>query len=157
MQEMNQTLVANWNSLVDPEDEVYLLGDIMLNDNETGRKLLCQLKGHIHIIRGNHDTDSRTEIYKGCWNVDSINDILILKYKGCRLYLSHYPTLVGNYDDGRSIYRGLLNLCGHSHTWDPFHDWDKGRIYHCEVDAHDMKPILLDEILEKCEEKLNGQ
>lgn len=154
--EMNKTIVENWNSLVEPEDDVYLLGDVMLGDLEDGLACLAQLHGRIHVIVGNHDTDNRLMAYIELPNVAEIQSIKILKYKGCRLYLSHYPTLVGNYDDGRSIHRGLLNLCGHSHATDPFADWDKGRIYHCELDAHDCKPVLLDEILEKCEEKLKN-
>lgn len=151
---MNHAIVENWNQLVNTEDEVYILGDIMLNDDQNGLMLLWNLHGHLHIIRGNHDTDNRVMEYVKCPNVEEIKYVHVMKYNGVRLYMSHYPTLVGNYDDGRSLRRGMLNLCGHSHTTDPFADWDKGRIFHVELDAHECKPILLDEILEKCERKL---
>ena len=41
----------------------------------------------------------------------------------------------------------VVNLCGHTHTRDRFADADKGWIYHCELDAHDMRPVTIDEIL----------
>lgn len=34
--QMNEAIISNWNEIVKPEDEVYVLGDIMLKDNEKG-------------------------------------------------------------------------------------------------------------------------
>ena len=34
--EMNEAIVKNWNSIIQPEDDVYVLGDLMLNDNDRG-------------------------------------------------------------------------------------------------------------------------
>ena len=48
--EMNEAIIANWNKVVQPEDDIYLLGDVMLGNNEAGIKLLKNLKGSIHII-----------------------------------------------------------------------------------------------------------
>lgn len=59
--EMNETLIKNWNTVIKMDDDVYLLGDLMLNDNETGLKCIKQLKGSIHIVLGNHDTKERIE------------------------------------------------------------------------------------------------
>ena len=68
-EEMNSAVVANWNSLITDDDDVYVLGDLMLNDNDTGLQLIKQLKGKIHIVYGNHDTDARIELYKNCENI----------------------------------------------------------------------------------------
>ena len=77
--EMNENIIKNWNSVVTEEDDVYLLGDVMLCDNAEGIKCLKQLKGKIHIIRGNHDTDARIELYKACHNVVEVCDAKWLK------------------------------------------------------------------------------
>ena len=146
--EMNEAIVKNWNSIIQPEDDVYVLGDLMLNDNETGLKLIKQLKGNIHVILGNHDTAEREDLYNTCYNIVSINMAERLKYNKYHFFLCHYPTLCGNYDDGKALRKHMINLCGHSHTKDKFADWDKGLIYHVELDAHDMRPISLDEIIE---------
>ena len=58
-EEHDAAIIEKWNSMIDPCDEVYHLGDIMLGDNEYGIKCLEQLNGRIHIIIGNHDTDTR--------------------------------------------------------------------------------------------------
>lgn len=49
--EMNETLIKNWNDLVSPDDIVYHLGDI--GDLESFK----QLNGNITIIIGNYDKD----------------------------------------------------------------------------------------------------
>jgi calcineurin-like phosphoesterase family protein len=48
--EMNQTIIKNYNSVVQPNDDVYCVGDCILNDNEEGIKCIKQLKGKIHIV-----------------------------------------------------------------------------------------------------------
>ena len=45
---MNITIVNNWNSIVTDEDDVYILGDLMLGDNELGISLLKKLNGKLH-------------------------------------------------------------------------------------------------------------
>lgn len=153
--EMNDAIVKNHNELVDADDDVYVLGDCILNDNELGIKLIKSLKGKIHIILGNHDSKARIELYRGCHNVVEICYATPLKYKNYNFYLSHYPTLCGNHDEGKPLERRVISLCGHTHTADKFLDWDKGLIYHVEMDAHDCKPVLLDNIIEDIKEKVN--
>ena len=148
VQEMNEVIVKNWNEQVDTEDEVYCLGDLMLCDNEEGARLLHQLNGHIHIVLGNHDTSSRIEIYKNSYNVVEVEYGLPFRYNGYHFFLSHYPTITSNFDNEKPLKLQCINLCGHSHTFDPFENWDLGNIYHVELDAHNNKPISIDEIIQ---------
>ena len=151
--EMENAIVTRHNKLVDVNDEVYMLGDAMLNDNEMGIWLIKQLKGHIHIICGNHDTDARRALYESCHNVVEVVDAKKLEYNGYHFFLSHYPCLCANYDDRRSLKKQCISLCGHTHTKDRFADWDKGRIYHVELDAFNCYPVSIEEIIMDCEEK----
>lgn len=50
IQEHDEQIIKNWNEIITDEDEIYILGDLMLNDNEYGLKCLKQLKGKIHVI-----------------------------------------------------------------------------------------------------------
>ena len=50
IKEHDEQIIKNWNEIITEEDEIYILGDLMLNDNEGGIKKLQQLKGKIHII-----------------------------------------------------------------------------------------------------------
>ena len=131
VEEMNETIITKYNSLVKPKDEVYILGDLCLggaNKLEENRELLSRLNGYFHIIRGNHDTDN-------------------LKYNKQHFYLSHYPSLTGTYDKEKPLKQKLLNICGHSHTNNKWIDDDKGLIYHAEIDAHNYYPINIETIL----------
>ena len=146
--EMNEAIIKNWNAAVATEDEIYVLGDLMLGDNETGIKMIKQLKGTIHIVLGNHDTKARVEMYQECYNVADIQYATVIKFKGYSFYLSHYPTITSNFNDGGApIKAKVINLCGHSHIKNRFKDMDKGLIYHVEIDCHNNFPISLDEIL----------
>ena len=153
--EHDEAIVKEWNKIVKAGDEVYILGDCMLNDNTAGVNLLRRLAGKKHIIFGNHDTNERINLYKDIFNVDVLGFAHRMKYNGYTLYLSHYPTLTDNHDGDKPLDRRVINLCGHSHTQDKWEDFNKGLIYHCELDAHDNKPVLLDDIIEEIKEKVN--
>ena len=153
VENMNTAIVAHWNSIINPEDDIYVLGDIMLNDNEKGTYLLKQLKGHIHIILGNHDTEQRIQIYNDCYNVWEITYATKFKYNGYHFFLSHYPCLTSNFDYDKPLKARLISLCGHTHTQDRFADWKFGPIYHVELDAHDNFPVSLDQIIQDIEKK----
>lgn len=147
VQEMNEAIVKNWNAVVAPEDKVYVLGDLMLGDNEAGIKMIKQLKGTIHVILGNHDTKTRAEMYKECPNVADVQHATVIKFKGYTFYLSHYPTMTSNHDENKPLKAQTISLCGHSHYTNKFEDMGKGIIYHVEMEAHNCKPILIEEII----------
>lgn len=153
--EMNEAIVKNWNNVVNADDDVYLLGDVMLSDNVEGIKLLKSLKGKIHIVLGNHDTDTRIDLYSHCWNVVEIEAAIRLKYNKYRFFLCHYPTICGNYDDGKELRKHTISLCGHTHTKDRFCDWNKGLIYHVDMDAHNCTPVDINEVISDIQEKYN--
>lgn len=151
---MNRAIIQRHNKLVNWDDDVYTLGDCMLNNNDEGRSCIAQLNGQIHVIRGNHDNDSRMEIYRGLHNVVEVCEGKFLRNGKYHFYLSHYPCLTSNWDEDKPLKARVANLCGHSHTKDHFADWDKGLIFHCEMDTNNCEPILLDDIIKKIEIKL---
>lgn len=149
---MNSAILYNWNSVITPEDDVYVLGDLMLGDNSIGMNILKQLNGNIHIIRGNHDTDSRLIQYKMLPNVVEICDAKYLKYKKYHFYLTHYPCLTGNLQK-ESLSQMTLNLHGHRHSNKKFF-YDLPYCYNVAVDAHNCTPISIDEIILDMYEKV---
>lgn len=145
--EMNKEIVKRWNSVVKEEDTVYLLGDVMLGNNDESIKMIKQLKGKIHIILGNHDTAPRKALYEECHNVVDVKYADVIKFNGYTFYLSHYPTMTSNHDDEKPLKAKIISLCGHSHYSNKFKDMDKGIIYHVEMESHNNMPISLETII----------
>lgn len=144
--EMNETIIKNWNEVVSPEDNVYVLGDLMLGDNEVGRKLLCELKGTIHVVFGNHDTLLRKEIYRGLYNVIERGYATQIEIDGWHFYLSHYPTMTCNLEKEFSK-RCLLNLYGHTHQKNNFYN-GLPFCYHVGLDSHNNTPVSFEQVIE---------
>ena len=141
---MNQAIVDRFNSVIHPEDTLYILGDVMLNDNIKAEQYLAQIKGKKIFIRGNHDTNPRVEIYKKYTN-EEIKWADVIKIKKRNIYLSHYPTYTANTDDVPN--KILLNFHGHTHQTYNF-STDGSYMYHVGVDSHDCYPVLVDDIFE---------
>lgn len=153
--EMNEAIIAKHNSIVSPEDDVIVLGDLMLNNTEKGIECVNRLNGNLHIVYGNHDTSNRIQEYINLkLDTEFWGYAIPYKYKKYIFYLSHYPTLTSNLDNDKPLKARVINLCGHSHTQDRWADWDKGLIYHVEMDAHNCYPVLLDDIIEEIKNKV---
>lgn len=149
VEEMNEGIIERWNLIVEPDDDAYLLGDVIMGDI-SNLNYVRRLNGNLHIIYGNHDSDIRIAAYNTLDNVVEGGFGARLKYAGRTFYLSHYPTLTSNTDDEQKpLKRRVFNLCGHSHTQDRFCDMKKGfTCYHVELDAHDCYPVSIDEVIE---------
>ena len=119
--------------------------------------MLRRLNGRIHIVRGNHDVDTRWDFYQKLPNVVEVGSSIYFSYDGYKFYLSHYPTITTRADAGKPLKKCLINLCGHTHTKDPFEDWGIGMIYHCEVDAHDCAPVQLEDIITDLKQKMSDR
>lgn len=133
--EMDGALVANWNAVVGPEDEVWHLGDFARSaDRVPG--LLARLNGRKHLVRGNNDPPE-TLAAEG-W--ETVGEYRELRLGDSFLVLCHYPFRSWN-----GQHRKAINLHGHSH----------GRLkpmprqIDVGVDVWDYRPVDLATILSK--------
>lgn len=53
--EMNETIINSWNSVVKNDDTVYHLGDFCLSSDDEIKSIFNMLNGNKILIRGNHD------------------------------------------------------------------------------------------------------
>lgn len=166
IKEHDQAIINNWNNLIKNGDDVYILGDIILGDNLYGLECLKKLKGNLYIILGNHDTKQRIDLYKQLveynfmkwkctagaeWGIDYPTTKVLgyadmLKYKKYNFYLSHYPTFTGNGEDYKKVRAHVINLHGHTHSASKFYV-NNPYIYNVALDAHNMTPVSIDEII----------
>ncbi len=112
--EMDEAIIELWNERVGPEDHIFHLGDVSWHNTRRTLRILERLQGHIHLIRGNHDT----YIAQGrcAERFASIHDLYELTIpdpelpQPQRIVLCHYALRVWNH----SAY-GAWHLYGHSH------------------------------------------
>lgn len=158
VEEMNEQIIERFNSVVAPDDILYLLGDTALGGGGDevlmkNKALIERLNGEIHMVFGNHDTNPRIEMYKSCKNVVEANNWAdMIKYKGYHFYLSHFPTLTGNLEK-ESLKQCTCNFFGHTHQTTNFY-MDLPYLYHVGVDSHNCYPILIDDAIEEMKNKV---
>ena len=134
MPEHDAALIANWNAVVSPEDEVWHLGDFARGSTEEVEALLEKLNGTKHLIIGNNDPE--TTLAARGWS--SIQHYKELRIDGQLFVLCHYPFRTWNQMGKKSI-----NLHGHSHgklTPIP-------RQFDVGVDAQGLKPQPVEAIM----------
>lgn len=156
VQAMNQTIIKNLQkTITKPTDELYICGDVTLG--EINRGLLWQIPGRVHVILGNHDTDTRARIYKDLgWSVsfgERIKYIDSTKKSKLSLLLTHYPTLTAN--PGDSIDQCVINLSGHTHLKEKWRS-EYPFIYNVACDANDCSPVALSTIVNFMKEKITS-
>ena len=142
VQEMNKTIIERHNSRVEDEDDVYVLGDLIMGDLEEGEKCLQQLKGKLHIVLGNHDTNNRIKMYEKY--AEEICYAMPFKYKKRTFFLSHYQTLTANMDDRPG--HCTFNIHGHTHQTTNSTAGFRG-MYHVGMDSHDCYPVHIDDVI----------
>lgn len=55
VEEMDETLIENWNSIVSREDKVFVLGDVGFYGKQKMSECISRLKGKKLLVMGNHD------------------------------------------------------------------------------------------------------
>lgn len=107
-EEMDKMLIANWRAVVQPNDDIYVLGDLIFK-SPNPEAYLKQLTGRIHLIRGNHDTFLKNKALERYFV--SIDDMLTVADEGRRVFLCHYPVA-----EWPGYYRDAYHLFGHIHN-----------------------------------------
>lgn len=141
VEEMDRTLVQNWNETVSPEDTVYLVGDIGYHGGHVPCRVLERLRGKKHLVRGNHDTGYQDAplLYR---YFETITDFTELDDGGAHLLLCHYPML---YDKGGYMIHGHLHRPGSR-----FHGilQTLPRVLNAGVDVNGYRPVTLAQLVE---------
>ena len=126
IEEMNETLISNWNSVVNAQDRIYLCGDIAMNKKYI--PLVSKLNGHKVLIKGNHD------IFPLDHYLPYFDDIRSYVVEN-GIIISHIPVLLNPYE------RYIGNIHGHTHETDV----PDPRYFNISADKINFTPILLEE------------
>lgn len=92
VEEMDETLIANWNAKVHRDDTVYILGDFIFRNQKPPEEYLSRLKGKKHLIVGNHDKDWMKKLKLEDW-FESVDMMRTMSDSQRKLTLCHYPMM----------------------------------------------------------------
>ena len=149
IEQMNHTIMALWNDRVQADDDVWILGDFCYRSERAPEWYLRQLKGHKHLIIGNHDqvTLESKNAYQYLESIDTmVNCNDDLNKENVQVILMHYPMA-----EWPHIHRGAYHLFGHIHnrTDDTYYYMkDRERAFNVGCMINNYAPASLREIIE---------
>lgn len=134
VEEMDEAMIAGWNSRVKPGDIIYHMGDFSFHrKKEAVDNIVDRLNGQIHLIYGNHDRKGVMQCDKFAWK----GVLKYIKIDDQKIMLCHYAMRVW-----RASHHGSWMLYGHSHG--TLSEW--GKSLDVGVDDWDYMPISFQEI-----------
>jgi calcineurin-like phosphoesterase family protein len=146
VEEMNDTILNNWNSQVKPGDNVYILGDISFGHHEETEEFIKKLNGNLFLVRGNHDRILRGPLTQYFEWVRDLAEILIPDnehpHEKQKIILCHYAMKVWN-----QSHFGSWHCYGHSHGTMP--DDPNSLSMDVGMDCNNFFPFSYEQIKER--------
>ena len=124
IEEMDNTIINNWNRIAKKDDIIYHLGDFtsytpyIKNIYENAFKKVKEINAKVILISGNNETRIMNEVFEGSFDrfkkylldlgfYDVIKDSLYLNLNNNKIFLNHYPLAADKF---------CFNLFGHIHN-----------------------------------------
>ena len=129
---MTEHIIGHWNTVVQPDDIAWIIGDVSMGDPAKMYNNISRLNGHLHLVSGNHDH----KILRDPNLVDLFDSVQSHKKfvyncygKDVLVNMNHEPMQTW---DG--MLSGSVMLHGHKHSTNP--DLLTKRIYDVGIDGH---------------------
>lgn len=160
--EHDAVLAANWDRVVRPQDQVWILGDVIgrRGDEQRGLDWIAARPGIKHLIAGNHDPvhglhiQAHKVLPQWLEVFATVQQCAVRKIAGHRVILNHFPlrddpdgdhTAVLRHNEWRMPDTGGWHVHGHTHS----NIQQRGRQLHVGLDAHELAPVSLHWIEER--------
>ena len=142
--EMDEAMVAKWNSKVKACDRVYVIGDLLYR-SQNAPDILRRLKGKKHLIVGNHDGSWMRQVDLSDY-FESVDKYLEVSDGLHGLLLCHYPLLCWPHE------KRTYMVHGHIHDDTSFDFWPmiakRDRLLNAGADINGYEPVTFDELVE---------
>jgi len=136
---MNQAMIKEWNDLIEPDDLVYILGDVAFMPAQKAAETVNRLNGIKILVEGNHDRKALNDpTFRNCFK--EVHKYLDINYNGTKVVMSHYPFL-----EWDQMHRGSVMLYGHLHGGST--GMEKYRMQDVGMDATGMIAVSLDDVI----------
>ena len=146
VEEMDETMIANWNRVVGENDIVFHLGDFCMGGSTKWTNVLNRLNGKIYLIIGNHDMKN---LKQSCSDrFEKVAMQMYIEVDKQKIYLNHCPFLCYG-----GAYRDTWQLFGHVHTNKNNTGIDAPRLemlfptqYDVGVDNNNFTPVSFEQV-----------
>ena len=141
LDEMNEVLIDNWNSVVGKNDLVFHLGDFVFGNTAAWNQVLDRLNGKIVLIVGNHDiAHLHSELIERFEHVAFEMYVVI---DNQAVFLNHHPFLCYGDSHGKvwQLHGHIHSRDGHSCRFEEQLAMLRSTQYDVGVDNNDYKPI----------------
>lgn len=146
VEEMDETMIANWNRVVSENDIVFHLGDFCMGGSSKWTNVLNRLNGKIYLIIGNHDMKN---LKQSCSDrFEKVAMQMYIEVDKQKIYLNHCPFLCYG-----GAYRDTWQLFGHVHTNKNNTGIDAPRLemlfptqYDVGVDNNNFTPVSFEQV-----------
>lgn len=106
---MDEMMILDWNNNVQPQDTVFILGDVAFCNVQKATSIVRRLNGRKILVEGNHDVKLVQDIdFVACF--EEIHKYHEINVNGNIVCMSHYPMLEWN-----QCHRGSIMFHGHVH------------------------------------------
>jgi calcineurin-like phosphoesterase family protein len=149
VEDMNESIIRNWNEKVSSDDIVYILGDVSFGPAKETVQILKRLNGTKRLVIGNHDHKIiRSPVFCSMfdwvklYNVEFFNDKMVVMF--------HFP--IESWDQK---HRGSYHLHGHMHSKNS--ETLPSRRYDCGLDGNACQLYNINELLDDIENRLSKE
>jgi len=137
VEQMDKTMMENWNKTVRKDDVVFHLGDFSFYDFDKTKEILEKLHGYKILIKGNHDTKGNNfYIEAGFAEVSNYSIVYQENY-----ILTHKPPTFFNET------MPFFWIHGHSHNT-PLYPAISKHTANVSVEKWDYKPVELNHLID---------
>ena len=144
VEEMNETLIENWNHRVKGNDTVYILGDMFFRCLGA-EMILKRLRGKKRLIIGNHDGSWMNQIENSKYFV-GVDHFLEISDGKRALIMCHYPLLTWKHAKKSYMIHGHIHNDTSEDLSPLLHKRDN--VLNAGVDINHFTPVTFDELLE---------
>ena len=153
VEEMNEALIENWNRKVQPDDEIYLIGDFAYRSACPAVEYLRRLNGQKHLIIGNHELWIQNDPALSRFFV-TVDHMRVIRLDNAMITLCHYPMFEWNGSRRALDQRTSLSWLIHGHIHNR-RDIDSFRYIqenlpcalNAGVDINHYEPVSFEELL----------
>ncbi len=144
IEEMDETIIKNWNDRVRGNDTVYIIGDMFFRCDDP-ESILKRLHGKKHLLVGNHDGSWIHKVNTAQY-FQSISHMRETSDGKHALTLCHYPLLSWNYQKKSYMIYGHL----HANTDVDYMPliFSRPHMLNAGVDINGFRPVTFNELVE---------